>query len=142
MTTAITDLAAFLSGRWTLERHIEDLANGTSGRLDGEVRFATDGAGLSYTETGQLQLAEIALPARRCYRYRFPRPYRAQVSFEDGRAFHELDLRTGGWRAEHRCGADLYRGAFRVIDADRWRIAWSVTGPRKHLRLISWLRRA
>jgi len=49
----------------------------------------------------------------------------------DGRPFHPLDLRDGVWTAEHLCGADLYRGAFRALGPDRWQAEWEISGPRK-----------
>jgi hypothetical protein len=80
-------------------------------------------------------------PALQSYRYAFPEPGRAAVHFRDGRFFHDLDLTAGRWTVTHLCNPDRYDGEFTVLDADRWRIVWRVSGPRKDLTLDSSYRR-
>jgi hypothetical protein len=138
---AVADLRAFLAGAWRLTRRLDDRGAGVSGVLDGEARFDADGAGLAYREDGDLRMAAYEGRVWRCYRYGFPAPHRAEVYFADGRAFHVLDLSRGHWTAEHACGADLYRGAFRVDGPDTWRATWRVRGPRKDLILRGVYRR-
>ena len=49
----------------------------------------------------------------------------------------KLDLSGGSWKAEYRCGEDLYRGRFAALGADGWSAQWVITGPRKDQRLDS-----
>lgn len=133
---AVADLAAYLAGRWRLERRLEDRAGGRTGSLEGTAQFDPDAeGGLAYREQGRLVLGDFATLARQAYRFRFPLPARAEVSFADGRAFHDLDLSDGRWQARHRCGADLYCGRFAALGPERWTAEWRVTGPRKDQRL-------
>ncbi len=127
----VLDLMVFLRGVWRLTRILEDRRAGQRGRLDGRAVFAPAGAGLVYREHGVLRLGGFTGPAERVYRYRFPGPGRAEVAFEDGRPFHDLDLSHGRWSVVHRCRDDLYRGSFEVEGRDRWTAVWRVLGPRK-----------
>ncbi|MFE6485752.1 DUF6314 family protein [Streptomyces sp. NPDC057757] len=61
----------------------------------------------------------------------------ADVRFSDGRPFHDLDLTSGRFVADHPCSADLYRGEFTALDAHRWRTVWRVAGPAKDLVLTT-----
>ena len=131
----ILDLMDFLRGVWRLTRTLEDRRAGQRGRLDGRAVFTPAGAGLVYRERGVLRLGAFTGPAERVYRYRFPAPGRAEVAFEDGRPFHDLDLSHGRWSVAHRCRDDLYRGSFEVEGRDRWTAVWRVLGPRKDLVL-------
>jgi len=142
---AVADLRAFLGGAWHLERDLEDRRAATRGRLAGRAVFAPEGAvpgaALRYREAGELAFAGHRGAFYRVYLYRFPRPGRAEVAFDDGRPFHDLDLTRGAWAAVHRCGDDLYEGRFAATGADAWRAVWRVTGPRKDLVLTSRYRR-
>lgn len=137
----IADLRWFLCGRWRLARVIDDRRAGQTGVLRGEARFDTDGAGLVLTEAGRLRLRAYTGPAFRRSLYRFPAPARAEVRFGDERPFHTLDLTEGACTAIHRCGADIYRGAFRTIGPDTLLVRWTITGPRKDAVLTSRYRR-
>lgn len=143
--TGITDLRAFLEGRWNLEREIDDKRLGQHGTLKGEAAFTPEGEGLLYRERGLLSLDGHEGEAYQIYRYDFPTPRHAVVCFQDGRLFHDLDLSGGRCTAEHRCGDDLYQGRFLVAEASTgpsiWESAWRVTGPRKNLLLTSRYRR-
>ncbi len=116
------------------------------GRVGERAGAASEQLGaLTYREEGRLALGGFETLAHQSYLYAFPAPHlahRAEVRFADGRAFHLLDLRDGHWSAEHVCGADLYRGRFRVEGADRWSVLWTVTGPRKDQFLESFFTRA
>ena len=132
---AVPDLRRYLAGRWTVRRSIADRARGTSGSFDGDATFEPDGDDLRYRETGRLLLEAYEGEAFRAYRYVFPAPTRAIVCFEDGSAFHELDLSQGHWEATHACEPDRYEGRFTVTNADAWQAVWRVQGPRKDLVL-------
>lgn len=128
----VADLRAYLTGAWRVDRALEDRRRGAHGRFEGEARFTPEGAGaLAYREEGRLALGGFETLAHQRYLYAFPAPTLAEVRFADGRPFHELHLGSGRWTAEHRCGADLYRGTFRALGPDRWTADWEITGPRK-----------
>ena len=135
--SGVADLRAFLAGGWNLSRTIDDRGAGQRGTLEGTAVFAPEGDGLVYREAGVLDLAGYRRPVVQAYRYSFPAPHRAAVAFRDGGLFHALNLSGGAWAAEHVCADDLYRGDFRVEGADRWRVSWTVTGPRKDQTLTS-----
>jgi hypothetical protein len=139
------DLAAFLLGTWRLEREIVDWsARAQSGHVTGWATFTPDAEApglLRYVERGTVQLGSHRGPAVRRLGYDVDGP-RARVVFDDGRFFHDLDLRAGVWEVGHPCRADHYRGRFEVDGAHRWRQEWSVTGPHKHHRIRTVLERA
>ena len=137
----IADLRAYLQGSWALIRR---------GRLRTGKRvimaaspvkqtgvFTPAGPELVTREEGVFRFRFYDDVVRRAYRYRFPVPSVAEVYFDHGGFFHRLDLTAGRWVAQHLCGADLYRGAFRVDGADLWHVIWDVTGPGKDHRIAS-----
>ncbi|MFJ4524166.1 DUF6314 family protein [Streptomyces sp. NPDC088810] len=135
----VPDVLAHLAGRWRAERAVRDLASGAEGRFTGTTVFSPlEGGGLLHEESGTFTWHGTARPATRTLRFLpGPTPGRADVRFADGRPFHELDLTTGRYVADHPCAADLYRGEFTVRDADHWRSVWRVGGPAKDLVLTT-----
>ncbi|MGW2644518.1 DUF6314 family protein [Streptomyces sp. NPDC001393] len=135
----VADVLAHLAGHWRVERGVRDLASGDEGRFSGTTAFtALETGGLLHEESGTFTWQGVARPATRTLRFLpGPTPGTADVRFADGRPFHELDLSSGRWVAEHPCAADLYRGEFTVQDADRWRSVWRVGGPAKALVLTT-----
>ncbi|MEU9188396.1 DUF6314 family protein [Streptomyces sp. NPDC048484] len=142
----VSDVLAYLAGSWRVERSVRDLASGASGsftgttvfeRLDGDGRDDPS-EGLLHHESGTFEWQGVARPAERTLRF-LPGEGagRADVRFADGRPFHDLDLTSGRYVADHPCSADLYRGEFTVYDADRWRTVWRVGGPAKDLVLTT-----
>lgn len=137
----VADALAHLAGRWRVRRDVRDAGSGAVGEFRGGAGFSPlDGGGLLYREAGTFVWQGAGRAAERTLRF-LPgaagAPGTAQVCFADGRAFHGLDLTTGHHVAEHLCSADLYRGEFSVLDADRWRTVWRVTGPAKDLLLAT-----
>jgi hypothetical protein len=134
----IVDLAAFLHGSWRVDRDIVDRSGSAcSGRFTGRATFTPDAGTpglLRYAEHGTVTLGDHRGPASRRLAYHLDGPL-ARVRFDDGRYFHDLDLRTGVWEATHPCRDDLYHGRFEVEHRDRWHQTWTVTGPRKHHRI-------
>lgn len=130
----ISDLAGFLLGGWRLDREILDASGGgLDGHFTGAAKFAFDDHApglLRYVEHGTLWLGSTRAPASRQLTYHVDGA-RARVMFDDGRYFHDLDLRDGVCEVEHPCGRDRYYGRFAVDDADRWRHQWTVHGPQK-----------
>ncbi|MFJ4787976.1 DUF6314 family protein [Streptomyces sp. NPDC088794] len=160
----VPDVLAHLAGRWRVERSVRDLVSGDEGRFEGATVFGPlpegglpeggllDGGlrddglldrglldrGLLHEESGTFTWQGVARPAERTLRF-LPAtaPGTADVRFADGRPFHQLDLSSGRYIADHPCAADLYRGEFTVLDADHWRTVWRVGGPAKDLVLIT-----
>jgi hypothetical protein len=120
----VSDLSAFLEGAWHLSRILDD-------------RRTPCGARLIYRERGVLRIGAYRGRAERDYRYAFPTPGRAEVAFDDGAPFHDLDLTAGTWSADHRCREDRYQGRFRVLAPDVWEAVWRVAGPRKDQTLTT-----
>jgi hypothetical protein len=141
----VSDLAGFLLGGWRLDREILDASGrGLDGHFSGGARFILDDHApglLRYVEHGTLRLGSSRGPAYRHLTYHVDGA-RAQVMFDDGRYFHDLDLREGVWEVEHPCGRDRYHGRFDVVDAHRWRQQWTVNGPHKHQRIRTVLARS
>lgn len=129
--TGATDPAAWLAGDWTVTRVI----NRGAGRFEGRARFAPDPdspAVIVWEEHGRLRLGTHDGPAARTLRIE-PVPGGAwEVRFADGRPFHAFDLTPGGCEVIHLCGADTYRGRYRIDGPDRFTVSWRVSGPRKN----------
>ncbi|MEU5535164.1 DUF6314 family protein [Streptomyces sp. NPDC020362] len=135
----VADVLTHLAGCWRVERTVRDLASGAEGRFEGVTVFSPlDGGGLLHEESGTFTWQGVPREATRTLRF-LPgsAPGTADVRFADGRPFHELDLTTGRYIADHPCSADLYRGEFTVTDADHWRTVWRVGGPAKDLVLTT-----
>ncbi|MFF7475566.1 DUF6314 family protein [Streptomyces sp. NPDC008092] len=135
----VADVLAHLAGRWRVDRTVVDLASGDEGRFEGATLFRPlDGGGLLHEESGTFTWQGVPHPAERTLRFLpGPRPGTADVRFADDRPFHDLDLASGRYVADHPCSADLYRGEFTVQDPDHWRTVWQVAGPAKNLLLTT-----
>ncbi|TJZ56846.1 hypothetical protein FCH28_04840 [Streptomyces piniterrae] len=139
----VPDTAAYLAGRWSVERVVIDLQAGTEGRFRGTADFRPDtaGEGLVHIEEGELTWGGTVHPASRTLRLAPQPDGTAEVTFDDGRPFHDLDLRSGHWTAVHPCAPDRYEGTFTVVSVDEWRLEWRVGGPSKDQLLRSVYRR-
>ncbi|MFF3614086.1 DUF6314 family protein [Streptomyces sp. NPDC002580] len=135
----VGDVLAYLGGSWRVERAVRDLAHDAAGRFTGTTVFGPLGTGeLQHHESGTFVWQGVARPAERTLRFLpGPGPGTALVRFADGRPFHDLDLRSGRYVADHPCSADLYRGEFTVQGEHRWRTVWRVRGPAKDLVLTT-----
>ncbi|MFI6209690.1 DUF6314 family protein [Streptomyces sp. NPDC051041] len=135
----VPEVLTYLEGSWRVARSVRDLASGGTGEFSGTTVFdPLEQGGLLYRESGTFVWRGVARPAERTLRF-LPgaAPGTADVRFTDGRPFHDLDLTSGRYVADHPCAADLYRGEFTVRDADRWRTVWRVRGPAKDLVLTT-----
>ncbi|HEY8721231.1 DUF6314 family protein [Pengzhenrongella sp.] len=148
---AVPDVTSYLLGTWSVERELLDRSVRVAGTFRGTATFrlvsgspgAPDGAALplEHAESGELSWSGVVGTAERTL-WMHPEPDgTARVRFGDGRAFHDLDLRTGRWIAHHPCAADTYTGTFTVRSDDEWRVRWDVTGPTKDQRLSTVYRR-
>ncbi|GAA2716924.1 MULTISPECIES: DUF6314 family protein [Streptomyces] len=129
----VPDVVAYLAGAWSVTRTLDDLTTGQSGAFHGTARFhaSDDGTCVLHTEDGELTWDAAANRAGRTLRL-LPRPDgTAEVTFADGRPFHDLDLRTGRWTVRHPCSRDRYDGTFTVVSPDEWHVLWRTTGPTK-----------
>jgi Family of unknown function (DUF6314) len=146
VTMVVTDTLDFLVGTWKVERSIEDHSSGLSGHFQGTAVLAgvpQDAAAVtraSYQETGELRFGDHAGPARRGLDY-VRADGAVMLYFADGRPYVDLDLRSGTWRAEHPCVADLYEVTTIVRSPDELRELWRVRGPDKNYDATTTLRR-
>lgn len=129
-----TDLLGSLTGRWVLDRTIDD-----GSAMTGEATIASRcGGGFDYHETGRLVLpGGQVLDAERRYVFVADEVGLAVLFAEaPPRLFHRVALRRQGSNligsATHLCGADRYdsRYAFRL--GGGFIIEHCVSGPRKH----------
>ena len=131
-----------------------DRAAGVRGTFSGTVSFTPDDGGhvgaprshsqgvLRQRETGTVVWPTFTGPASRQYLL-VPTddPALMEVLFEDGRAFHPLNLSGGSWTAGHWCEPDTYQVSFSSLSPDRLHYEWDVTGPSKDLLLRTSLQR-
>jgi Family of unknown function (DUF6314) len=137
----VPELDAFLPGRWTIERTLEDPALG-AGTFAGEALFAPGDDGLLWREQGRLRLGAYDGPANRTLHIVHDGAAAWLVRFADGRPFHALDLRDGACTVAHPCGEDRYEGEYRVTGPDALEVCWRVRGPAEESRIASVYRRA
>ncbi|MFE0024874.1 DUF6314 family protein [Amycolatopsis sp. NPDC059021] len=133
----VPDLAAYLTGTWRLTRDIVTTGGADAGAVTGTATFTPAEDVLIYDEEGELRLGGFVGPVTRTLHYRLARPERADVHFDHGGFFHDLDLSTGRWSTEHPCRADRYHGEFHILDDGHWRQEWTVTGPAKDHVIVS-----
>ena len=122
-----------LSGEWSYERTVADRDGGISGTATGTARFVPDGDGLEWIESGTLLIGDHRFDAKRRMSIR-PEDGRWMVRFDDGRAFHPLDLSAGRCEVGHPCREDFYDGALELVEGDdgpELRTEWRVAGPSK-----------
>ena len=134
----VTDLAAFLAGRWDVERTLRH--GDERGAFVGTATFEREGDGLVWDEEGELRLESYDGSASRRLRI-VPAPPAWEVRFDDGRPFHPLDLAGGRCAAVHHCGPDLYEGEYVVLGDGALDVFWRVTGPEKDQEIVSRYRR-
>jgi hypothetical protein len=123
-------LEAF-AGTWAIDREIEDLRAGRSGRFAGRAEFRPVPEGLAYREQGTLELGGAAMAASRAYLWRDGGAGTIEVCFDDGRLFHRFCADEPEPAAEHACPPDHYRVRYDFARWPRWRAEWRVYGPRK-----------
>jgi len=131
----------YFAGSWRLSRRILDRRAGLIGRMSGEAQFIRDQDGLDFVERGIMIYGAHRGPASQAYRWVMLEDGQAEIRFKDGRLFHPLDLRQGSMVVDHQCGADHYRGRFRIVTENRWFSRWQVAGPRKDVTIVSLFQR-
>lgn len=140
----VTDTLAFLAGAWQLHRWLTDHRTGTSGELNGTATFTPvpGQPGLRYREQGELRFGTHQGPAARSLVWLGLPGGAAEVRFPDGRLYCVVDLRAGGWEADHPCGPDLYHVSYRVLGDDQVEERWLVRGPAKNYQATAILTRS
>jgi Family of unknown function (DUF6314) len=138
---AVSDLAAFLLGRWSIDRKIVD--SHATGVFRGSAEFIGDDGIVQWIETGELQWAgETHQAGRRLLLAVRPDALcSADVAFDDGRFFHTVELSSGRDTFVHGCAPDTYSGSWAVDAADHFTIRWTVEGPAKAITIVSSYRR-
>ncbi len=123
-------LMAFV-GRWSLDRNVTHF-DGALGKMSGHLQIDTAGADRAiYTEDGVLTLGTgEPLRATRRYLWRAA-PSAIDVSFEDGRPFHRIDLSGPRPATVHLCDPDRYAVAYDFANWPVWTARWEVEGPNK-----------
>ncbi len=130
-------LRAYLIGDWRIEREIEDRRPNRPQSFAGRASFTGEGEDvLLYREDGTLHIGDTAIHASQSHRWHFVEAH-ADVSFADGRPFHQVKLDGHHADALHDCPPDLYRVSYHFQTQDCWRQQWHVTGPRKDYTLES-----
>jgi hypothetical protein len=141
VTCAVPSLALYLGGAWRITRRIRDRRAGETGRLEGVAIFAPVAEGLRYDESGAMRFGSYHGEAAQNYLFALNGDAAAEVRYADGRFFHRLDLSAGVADVTHECGADFYRGRYRMLGLDRWALSWRVAGPRKDYLMSTWYER-
>jgi len=150
---------AYLRGDWHAERRLTDHQSGRDGWFVGEAVFQPELSvappavagelppsgevepALAYHEHGELQFGSHRGLATRSLIFRSGNDGTALVLFSDGRAFYQLDLRSGSWQAQHLCGSDNYVVTVRVTGADSYTEHWQARGPEKDYEMTTTLSR-
>ena len=132
-----------MTGRWTVERQLQDRAKGTRGTFSGVVVFSpTDDGGLAFREEGTMRWPSFTGPASREYLLKpAGRPDALDVLFADGRPFHRMSFAPEANLDKHWCDPDTYRVTYSFEGPDRFSYTWDVRGPDKNLLLMSTLQR-
>jgi hypothetical protein len=136
----VSRLRTFLEGAWRIERAVDDRRAGARHVMRGTGAFRPapgEPDTLVYDEEVVWAPAGQEMTATRRYLIAGIRRAAAEVLFDDGRPFHALDLASGACPVHHDCPPDTYAGEYRVLDADRFTVRWTITGPRKDSRLFT-----
>ena len=127
----MTRVLADFTGHWRIERSIDDRRAGRVGSLLGQAVLSQVPEGLRYDETGLLQFpGTLPMTARRSYLWAAERDGIA-VRFDDGRAFHRIDLTGLDPQARHDCPPDTYDVRYDFSRWPDWTSVWQVSGPAK-----------
>ena len=126
------------TGRWRIERTIEDVRAGRTGRMAGTARFDPDPHGLAYLEEGTLAFPGAApMRATRRYLWRDGGAGTIDVLFADGRFFHRFDAEDPQPATTHDCPPDVYRVRYDFRRWPRWKAEWRVAGPGKDYATVT-----
>ncbi|MEO8530349.1 MAG: DUF6314 family protein [Deltaproteobacteria bacterium] len=129
-------------GQWRFSRVIYDAQGRESGRVSGVASIVGDAGSARYDEQGLMELPGTAsLRAQRVYLWRSVAAGIA-VQFDDGRAFHTIDLQDVAATAKHWCDPDDYHAAYDFSAWPVWTSDWRVKGPRKAYRMVTRYERA
>ncbi|MEQ8901258.1 MAG: DUF6314 family protein [Roseovarius sp.] len=118
-------------GAWRFTREVVE-ADGRRATVTGRAVWVRDGAGLAYTETGEMRIAgHVPMQVERRYSWDSD----LAVSFEDGRFFHHVPPEGG--ETAHWCDPDQYDGTYDFGNWPEFTVTWRVRGPRKDYRMVT-----
>lgn len=129
-----------LEGAWRVERSFEFDRGGGPARFTGRTIVEPTGEGRwLWREEGRVETARGPVRARRQYWVVPAGASALDLYFADDGSPPSARTRfvrlvsdgSGGLSGEHRCGADLYVGAYRQDPDGSVRIEWRIDGPRK-----------
>lgn len=139
---SLTGLTAVMSEM--PERHLRDFegvfllhrqiahANAPPATFTGKAVWTPKGDGLSYHETGLLEIrGHQPMPSERRY---FWAPD-LRIYFDDGRFFHQVP--ASGGSAAHWCDPDQYSATYDFMNWPAFQVVWRVKGPAKDYRMVS-----
>lgn len=131
-----------LEGTWDFHRVIRDFRNPVShGNAVGRAQWISKSPlRLLYHEEALLTYGRYRGMVSQSYFFDFDDHGQAQVRFADGRPFYALP--DTACAMEHICGADVYRGLFRLINSFSLSMSWNIRGPRKSQDIITIFRKA
>jgi len=118
-------------GVWVFTRDVFE-ADGRKATVTGRAVWRRDGAGLAYTETGQMHITGHA-PMQVERRYSWDSDL--AVCFEDGRFFHHVPPEGG--ETAHWCDPDQYDGVYEFGSWPEFTVTWRVRCPRKDYRMVT-----
>lgn len=119
-------------GVWVMERRITQ-SDGSQARLNGQARWTPHEGGLSYAESGYLEMpGQKPVLAERRYHW----DAALNVYFDDRRLFHQVP--ASGGSVSHWCDPDTYEGLYDFGAWPSFEVSWVVSGPRKdyHMHTI------
>lgn len=118
-------------GAWRFTRAVVE-AGGRVVQVTGRAVWQADGAGLRYTETG-----EMRLPGHAPMRVERSHHWDADlgVFFDGGAFFHHVPPEGGA--TAHWCDPDQYDGVYDFSAWPEFSVTWRVRGPRKDYRMTT-----
>lgn len=133
---SVIDTLEFLLGLWKIDRSIRDHRAAVDGSFIGiaSIQAASEiqsGLLARYSETGELHFGGHQGAANRTLNYAPARQAAVMLLFRDLRPFVDLDLSSGTWRSDHRCGGDRYEIVTTVGSDESFEESWRVRGPAK-----------
>lgn len=128
ITVIMINFPDLFKGAWRFERNVKGLFQHPL-RFEGHARFIQKPLHTLYDESGAYALNGQQIDFATSYLYRFLAKDRCRIFFPNRRLFYELTQSSQS--IEHLCGRDHYKGRFEILSADRWKLNWYISGPRK-----------
>ena len=128
----------YFRGQWLMVRIIENVPEGIIGEVWGEAEFVPDAQGLTCREQGVLRFAGADYHTGRTSLWRFPRPGKVEVLYEDGRPFHDFLTRDPiALTIEDDARYEIVYD----FEPDTWISRWQLLGPDRNYMMTTRFRR-